>query len=137
MAAPRRPLLTAVEGLLSKLLTEANTTLEDIRDDEGNLVRAGGPAATFGERLRLVEVAIGYETRRAKIEDDSVPSALDGLAKEFHNGRGPTQNGSRHKGRPRKQRETDGIANSGKVLGPYAANGHAGAGDDEHAGADD
>lgn len=117
MARPRK-LFTRVEKLLLGLLDEAETVTPAVFDQDGIEVSPARAGASFGERLKLAEVATAFETRRAKVEEPE-PSEMDSMLEEFHGNANGAPSGRR--GRKARAPETDGIANAGRVLGPYAA----------------
>jgi hypothetical protein len=118
-----RKLFTRVEKLLLKLLDEADNVTPAVVDQEGNELHPARPGATFGERLKLAEVATAFETRRAKVEqEDPPPSEAEEMLQEFHG----NANRTSPRGAGRKKRaETDGLANAGRTLGDYQRNGSA------------
>jgi hypothetical protein len=97
--ARKRKLLNSVEKLLEGLLAEA----ADNQKDE-----VGRPLISFGDRLRLAEVATGYEVRRAKIEDAEEPDEMGSIMQEFHGERSAT---SSRPGRKARQETANGSAN--------------------------
>jgi hypothetical protein len=97
--ARTRKLLNSVEKLLTELLTEA---ADNKKDDIGR------PLISFGDRLRLAEVATGYEVRRHKIEDTEEPDEMGSIMQEFHGERAAT---SGRPGRKARKETADGSAN--------------------------
>jgi hypothetical protein len=111
----KRPLFGRVEKLLIGLLDEAETVKPAVVDNDGVEIRPAIPGPSFGERLKLAEVASTFEARRAKINDDSTPSEIETMLGDFHADR--TTQGRRS--RKTRQDETDGLANNGRALDPF------------------
>lgn len=108
----KRKLLGQVERLLSGLLDEAG------KDDKDE---AGRPAVSFGDRLRLAEVATQFEVRRAKIEDDDDSGEVGNIMQEFHGGHVSHKTSGRARRAPRE--ESNGVANAGIALPDFAGPG--------------
>lgn len=115
--AKSRKLLTRVETLLNGLITEAQRTVPAVIDADGVEKTPARFAATFGERLKLAEVATNFELRRAKITENDATSGLDAMMEEFQeNASRAVERGS---GRKARAAETNGIANAGHALPAY------------------
>lgn len=116
--AIKRKLLDRVENLLDRLITEAQEQVPAVVDADGIEVKPARFAATFGERLKLAEVATNFELRREKIVKDDVPADIEGMMQEFQHNAGRAVE-SRRGRKANKPPETDGIANNGHVLPGY------------------
>jgi len=114
--AGKHRLFDRVERLLIGLLDEAETVTPAKFDDDGIELVPAKTGATFGERLKLAEVATTFETRRAKVVEDNAPSVLQEMMGDFHNADRKTPG---RRGRKARAPESDGIAANGRALGAF------------------
>jgi hypothetical protein len=90
--------------------------LDEAGKDETD--EAGRPAVTFGDRLRLAEVATQFEVRRSKIEDDDDTGEIGSIMEEFHGAHVSHKTPGRARRKTRE--ESNGVANAGIALPEFA-----------------
>lgn len=112
----KRKLFTRVEQLLINLLDEAEKVIPPVLDADGNETAPAKVGTSFGERLKLAEVATNFELRRRKAEEDTAPDEMADIVQEYQRNAGRASK----RGREGRAAETNGIANFGRALPAYA-----------------